>query len=276
MQFPLRILNLAKSAFQRLPRLSRPVRQEPRAPFPLPDFSAIRSFRPSRAQAMGLVRDLFQTRPDKSATRIIMAGAAFVTLFGVLIVRVFHFGLMAEEPTTLRRQVASETSGARPTVLDRNGELMAADVRMVSVFAEPRNIIDKDEAVELLNAVFPDIDAKELRDKIGTKKGFVWIKREITPSQQLQVHRLGLPGVGFIPEKKRVYPNGPIAAHVLGFANVDNVGISGIEKWIDAQGMNDLKGTGFAGKPMDMKPISLSIDMRVTYAMRLELLDGIR
>ena len=84
--------------------------------------------------------------------------------------------------------------------------MLATDVKMVSVFAEPRNIIDKDEAVELLTAVLPDLDATDLRDKLGTKKGFVWVKREITPRQQAEVHRLGIPGVGFLPENKRVYP----------------------------------------------------------------------
>ena len=71
------------------------------------------------------------------------------------------------------------------------------------------------------------------------------MKREITPRQHEEVHRLGIPGVGFLPENKRVYPNGPAAAHVLGFANVDNVGIAGIEKYIDSQGLQDLNGAGF-------------------------------
>ena len=60
------------------------------------------------------------------------------------------------------------------------------------------------------------------------------------------MHRLGIPGVGFLPENKRVYPNGVAAAHVLGFANIDNVGIAGIEKYIDSQGLQDLNGAGFA------------------------------
>ena len=246
-----------------------------REPFPLPDFSAFIACRPNAETIRGLVRDLFRTRPDKSSIRLVMAGTAFVALFSVLIGRVLHFGVMSEEPTTIRRQVASETSGSRPPVLDRNGELMAADVRMVSVFAEPKRILDKDEAVELLNAVFPDLDAKELRDKLGTKKGFVWVKREVTPRQQAEVHRLGLPGVGFIPEQKRVYPNGPVAAHVMGFANVDNIGIAGIEKWIDAQGLNLPKGPTSESRG-EMKPVQLAIDMRVTHALRLELLDAMK
>ena len=166
-------------------------------------------------------------------------------------------------------------SAPRPDVVDRNGELMATDVSTVSVFAEPRRLIDKDEAVELLTAVLPDLDAKELRERIGSKKGFVWVKRAITPKQQAEVYRLGLPGVGFLPDVKRIYPNGPIAAHVLGYANIDNIGIAGIEKYIDRQGIGDLHGAGLDIEAADFKPIQLSLDMRVTHALREEVAAGI-
>ena len=116
-----------------------------------------------------------------------------------------------------------------------------------------------------------DLNASELREKLGTKKGFVWVKREITPRQQAEVHRLGIPGVGFLPENKRVYPNAHAAAHVLGFANIDNVGIAGMEKYIDGQGLQDLNGAGFNLKSEDLKPIELSIDLRVQHIMRDEL-----
>ena len=242
----------------------------------MPDFASMRLPRPTWSGVRAMVADLFQTRPDKSSTRLVMAGMAFTAVFGILGGRLVQLAIKSDDQPTIRRQAQEATSGARPPVLDRNGELMATDVKMVSIFAEPRRIIDKDEAVELLNAVFPDIDAKDLREKLGTRKGFIWVKREVTPRQQSDVHRLGLPGIGFIPEHKRVYPNGPVAAHVLGFANVDNVGIAGIEKYIDGQGLNDLKGMGFGNKPMELKPVELSIDMRVTHAMRLELLEAMR
>jgi cell division protein FtsI (penicillin-binding protein 3) len=79
------------------------------------------------------------------------------------------------------------------------------------------------------------------------------------------------PGVGFLPENKRVYPNGTAAAHVLGFANVDNVGIAGLEKYIDGQGLQDLNGAGFQVAAEDLKPVQLSLDLRVQHALRDEL-----
>jgi cell division protein FtsI (penicillin-binding protein 3) len=220
---------------------------------------------------LGSVRELFSLRVDKSAPRVGLASVMFTLLFLVIAGRLVVLAATTGNETAVRRAASSGISAARPDILDRNGEVLATDVKTVSVFAEPRNIVDKDEAVELLTAVLPDLDARDLREKLGTKKGFVWVKREITPRQQAEVHRLGIPGVGFLPENKRVYPNGHAAAHVLGFANIDNVGIAGIEKYIDGQGLQDLNGAGFSVAAADLKPIQLSLDLRVQQVFRDEL-----
>ncbi|MBD2746454.1 penicillin-binding protein 2 [Microvirga sp. BT688] len=223
---------------------------------------------------LGHARELFRLRHDKSTSRVGLAAVCFVGLFSLIGGRLVHLAVTSETTSEVRRVMSSEISAARPDIVDRNGEILATDVKMVSVFAEPRNIVDKDEAVELLTAVLPDLDATDLRNKLGTKKGFVWVKREITPRQQAEVHRLGIPGIGFLPENKRVYPNAEAAAHVLGFANVDNVGIAGIEKYIDSMGLQDLNGAGFNISAADLKPIQLSLDLRVQHALRDELAKG--
>ncbi|MGO4705646.1 peptidoglycan D,D-transpeptidase FtsI family protein [Microvirga sp. 2MCAF38] len=220
------------------------------------------------------VRELFRLRVDKSTARVGLVAFCFVGLFSTIGGRLVYLAMTSEPINSVRFSAASEISAARPDIVDRNGEMLATDVKTVSVFAEPRNIIDKDEAVELLTAVLPDLNARELRDKLGNRKGFVWIKREITPKQQAEVHRLGIPGVGFLPENKRVYPNGNAAAHVLGFANIDNVGIAGMEKYIDSQGLQDLNGAGFNIASTDLKPVQLSLDLRVQHALRDELEKG--
>jgi len=212
---------------------------------------------------------------EKSQPRVGLVILCFSALFLLITGRLVMLATMPNEQVGLRRATSSAISAARPDIVDRNGVVLATDIRTVSVFAEPRKILDKDEATELLTAVLPDLDAKDLRDKLGTKKGFVWVKREITPRQQAEVHRLGIPGVGFVPENKRVYPNGPAAAHVLGFASVDNVGIAGMEKYIDQQGLMDLYGAGLATQASDLKPVQLSIDLRVQHLLRDELLKGI-
>jgi cell division protein FtsI (penicillin-binding protein 3) len=221
-----------------------------------------------------LLARLFSTRLDKSDRRIRLVAAGFAFVYLVVAGKLLWLGFKPD-PQSLRTAAVEASAAARPVILDRNGEVMATDVKTMSVFAEPRRIIDKDEATELLTAVLPDLNPRELRDKLSSKKGFVWVKREVSPKQQQEIYRLGLPGVGFWPENKRVYPNGPVAAHVLGFTNVDNQGIAGIEKYIDGQGLADLHVAGFKMSQEDLKPISLSIDAKATFAVRDELQKGI-
>ena len=196
----------------------------------LPDLQAPTGPAPlSRtARARRFLDTVFSTRLDKSGFRLRLIALAFVGVYGLIDAKLVLLGLSKEPPQSLKAVASDAVSGARPDLLDRNGQMMATDIKTMSVFAEPRRIIDKDEAVELLTAVLPDVDARELRNRIGSRKGFVWVKRGITEKQQEEVYRLGLPGVGFLPENKRIYPNGPVAAHVIGFTNLDNQGIAGI------------------------------------------------
>src|SRR6185437_13560955 len=191
---------------------------------------------PLRARLISGAAKLFSPRLDKGVGRIrqlmLVLGLAY---FGIA-AKLTHFGFSHEPPQTLKAAADLAAAGARPDLLDRNGAILATDVKTMSVFAEPRNIIDKDEAVELVTAVLPDVNARELRERLNSKKGFIWIKRHVTSKERNEIFHLGLPGIGFWPENKRVYPNGPIGAHVLGFVDEDNVGIAGMEKYLDQQG----------------------------------------
>ena len=224
----------------------------------------------------GIAKNMFRMRFEKSGERVRLAALAFGALYCVIAGRLVMLGMKPDIQQSARKDGLITVSAPRPDILDRNGAVLATDVRTVSVFAEPRRLIDKDEAVELLTAVLPDLDARELRAQIGARKNFVWVKRAISPKQRDEVYRLGLPGVGFLPDIKRVYPNGPIGAHVLGFANRDNVGIAGIEKYIDGQGFGELHGAGMKVDSADLKPVKLSLDMRATHAMRDELMKGMQ
>jgi cell division protein FtsI (penicillin-binding protein 3) len=219
------------------------------------------------------IQRLFTTDLRRSAPRIRLVALLFVVGYAIIAGRLVSFGLRIDSEQSVKR--ATAVAAARPDILDRNGRILATDVKVMSVFAEPRRIIDKDEAVELITAVLPDVDAAALRQRLGSRKGFVWIKRGVTPKQREEVHRLGLPGVGFLPESKRVYPNGPLAAHVLGFANLDGIGISGLEKYIDGRGIADLQRAGFTLAPTDLDPITTSLDLEATFAVRDELAKGI-
>src|SRR5436305_13278452 len=214
-----------------------------------------------RSPARGFSKRLFTTNLDKGRGRIRVIALCFVCLFATINVRLIYLGFKPD-PQSIRRAAADALSGARPDILDRNGEVLATDVKVMSVFAEPRRIIDKDEATELLTAVLPDVNARELRDRLASRKGFVWVKRGITPKQQQEVYHLGLPGVGFLPENKRVYPNGPIAAHVLGFANPDNGGIAGGAQYSDGQGLAHLQNAGFNLTQDGLRPLPPPPDLQ--------------
>ena len=209
-------------------------------------------------------------RTAKTRARIALTVLIFALGYAVIATRLVMFA-MAPEGHGLRRVIAQDAvATARPDILDRDGEILATDVRTPSLFAEPHRIIDVDEASELLTAVMPDIDAAELRARLASKRRFVWLKREITPEQREQIHRLGIPGVGFLPENKRVYPNGAEVSHVLGHVNIDNQGTAGIEKWLDSRGLADLHLAGLATDRLQ-KPIELAVDLRVQHALRDEL-----
>lgn len=218
----------------------------------------------------GFLGRIFHLQKDKSIVRISLVMFFFTLLFMTVTGRLVYLALWRVD-TEGNRRLISETAAIRPDIIDRNGELLASDITVSSIFAEPRNMVDVDEAVELLSATLPDINSQDLYKKLSSEKGFTWIKREITPAQRIQVHRLGIPGVGFIPEQKRIYPNSTAAAHILGFVNIDHEGIAGIEKYIDNLGLRDLSGDGFSFNPSDLKPIQLSVDLRVQHILRDEL-----
>jgi cell division protein FtsI (penicillin-binding protein 3) len=222
-----------------------------------------------------LKSSLVSKKLQRSASRIVLLVVGFVCIYVAIFARLTQFGAEPDQQFDARRSAADQLAAARPDIVDRNGRILATDVQVPSLYAEPKKIIDVDEATELLTAQMPDLDARDLRTKLSSGKGFIWLKREITPEQQAQIYKLGLPGVGFIMENKRVYPNGSTLSHVLGAVNIDNQGIAGIEKYIDSKrGLSDLQALGYASNSNDMKPVQLSIDLRAQAVMRDELVAG--
>ena len=154
----------------------------------------------------------------------------------------------------------------RPDIIDRNGVLLATDVAVASLYADPSKIIDIDEAIELLTATVPDLDAKELRRKLTTSKRFAWLKRQVSPEERDAVYNLGIPGVSYVNERRRVYPQGRLGSHVVGYVDLDTKGIAGIEKFLDGQGA---LYTASLAQPAEgrTQPAQMSIDIRVQAAM---------
>jgi cell division protein FtsI (penicillin-binding protein 3) len=210
-------------------------------------------------------------RAAKARARVGFVMLAFAAVYAVIGGRLIMFAVVGDSHGARRAAAQDAIATARPDIVDRNGAVLATDVKSPSLFGEPRRIIDKDEAIELLTATLPDLDTGEVRERLSGKKGFVWLKREITPKQQQEIHRLGIPGIGFLRENKRVYPTGAEVAHLIGLVNIDNQGIAGMEKWLDNNGLADLHRAGFATDRLQ-RPVELSIDLRVEHALRDELL----
>src|SRR3954463_7466507 len=210
-------------------------------------------------------------RAAKAKARIGLAMLLFAIGYSIIAGRLVLFAAVPDSHLVRRASAADAVATARPDILDRNGAILATDVRAPSLFAEPRKIIDVDEATELLTAVLPELDATEARDRIGSRKGFVWLRREITPKQRGEIHKLGLPGVGFLSENKRVYPNSAEVSHLIGHVNIDNQGIAGMEKWVDGHGLQALHLAGLAADRLQ-KPVELAVDLRVQHALRDELI----
>ena len=155
----------------------------------------------------------------------------------------------------------------RPDILDRHGRLLATDIKGATLYADPAKVIDIDELAEQVTSVLSDVDAKTLRAKLRAGGRFVRIKRELTPKQQEEIHELGLPGLAFIEEYRRVYPMGATASHVVGLVDVDNRGLAGIEKFIDDNPQLTMS---------DDEAVTISLDLGAQHVMREELSKAIK
>ncbi|MCO5145936.1 MAG: penicillin-binding protein 2 [Aquamicrobium sp.] len=203
----------------------------------------------------------------RGRSRIVMTMAVFFCLYGAIAGRLAFLGMQELEEGG---PGPSRVTASRPDIVDRNGEVLATDINTASLYAEPRRIVDADEALEKLLTVLPDLNVEQTYNRLKSDAGFIWLRRQLSPRQQQAIMQLGIPGVGFRTEKRRFYPGGPTAAHIVGLVNVDNKGIAGMEKYVDDQGLADLQATGLA-IPKDLEPVRLSIDLRVQHIVRDEL-----
>ena len=213
-----------------------------------------------------------KARGNLTQARIRWMVLALVLGFGLVGGRLIQLG-MVETDSAIEGQARDVITATRPPILDRNGLEMAVDIRVPSLFAEPRRIIDVEEAVRKLRTVLPDLDEEWLRNRLTGDKGFVWVQRELSPAIQDRIMRLGIPGIDFITESKRFYPGMSEASHILGSTNIDNQGISGIEKHMDGEDVALLQDLGLA-RGNALAPVELSIDMRVQHVMHEQLLDA--
>ncbi len=194
-------------------------------------------------------------------TRLIVAGLLFAVGFLVIGLRLTSLGLFHEvrEPRLAETPRASQMATVRADIVDRNGVLLATTLPAASLYANPRQIRHADAVAKQLAAVLPELSQRRIAAKLASDRSFVWLKRKLTPRQQDQVNRLGVPGLYFQQEQERVYPNGALAAHVVGFANMDNRGIAGMEQAFE----ETLRSR--------TDPLALSLELRVQHVVAEEL-----
>jgi cell division protein FtsI (penicillin-binding protein 3) len=210
-------------------------------------------------------RGVLLSRPDPRR-RIALLIVGFILLYTGVGARLVQYGL-TDTLTAGAINFNQHTVASRPDILDRHGQLLATDINTVSLYAEPRRVIDADEVIEKLATVIPDLDWSETHRRLKSKSAFQWLRRQLTPRQQADILALGIPGIGFRPEKRRFYPGGSTAAHVVGHVNIDNLGLAGMERYIDQQGYADLRAAGLTNDTR-MEPVHLSIDLRVQHIVR--------
>lgn len=196
--------------------------------------------------------------------RMLIAASLFTIGFIALGLRLIDLGFLqqTEETRVAGRPGDDEIVSGRADIVDRNGVILATNLTIHSLYADPKKILDANEAATKLANLFPDLNRKEMLAKFTTPARFVWVKRKLTPEQMYDVNRLGLPGLYFQSEEQRVYPMGNLAAHAVGYVDIDGKGLAGIERYYDQR----LRDPGHTAKPL-----RLAIDVRVQQAMRSAL-----
>ncbi|MEM6276089.1 MAG: penicillin-binding protein 2 [Pseudomonadota bacterium] len=224
------------------------------------------------------IRKRHEVMRDKSREmaegRLIVLGLFFLAGFALIGARMTL--LAVSEPVEPRATATtSQIIAQRADIVDRHGRVLATNFDTHSLYAHPQDLIDPAKAVADLTKIFPDLDAERLlKDFTGDRK-FLWIKRKISPEQKQAVHDIGEPGLLFGPREMRLYPNGSIAAHVLGGASfgkeavnsAEVIGTAGVEKHFDEYLRDPAR---------DGAPLELSLDLTVQAAAERVLDGGMR
>jgi cell division protein FtsI (penicillin-binding protein 3) len=222
-----------------------------------------------RVHLEGTRKQALETGRNRLLVTGVMLALAFLLVAGRLTSLALFEG--GAEPSIARAAPALASSSpaarqpavGRADIVDRNGIVLATSLPTASLYADPSEILDADEAARRLGAVLPDIDVQRMRTKLASKRRFAWLRRNLTPKQQHQVNRLGIPGIYFRRTERRIYPHGAEAAHILGLTDVDGNGIAGIEGQFDRA----LRSGG--------EHVALSIDLRLQAMLRDELVSTV-
>jgi cell division protein FtsI (penicillin-binding protein 3) len=210
---------------------------------------------------------VFADGSEKSAAetarfRLMIGGALFAAAFVAISGRLVDLAIInqgATGPQLASRFVITPATMARADILDRNGALLATNLETSSLYAKPQLVTNPSEAADAIVSAIPDLDRDGVAAKLSSDAPFVYLKRGLTPNEVYRANRLGIPGLEFESEQRRIYPSGVLAAHATGYSGIDANGLAGIE-----QSMNTRLST-------ESEPLALSVDIRIQQIMRQEL-----
>ncbi|WP_298857540.1 penicillin-binding protein 2 [uncultured Sulfitobacter sp.] len=211
---------------------------------------------------------------SRAESRLLVLGVCFFCAFAVVGARM---GLLAvSDPVEPRAHApGSVIANTRADIVDRNGRILATNLDTHALYAQPPHMIDREAAAKKLAKIFPDLNEKRLIKDFTGKRKFLWVKKKISPEQMQAVHDIGDPGLLFAPRDMRLYPNGKLAAHIMGGSSfgregvsaAEVIGVAGAEKYF-----NDyLSDPANAGKPLE-----LSLDLSVQAASERVLEGGMK
>ncbi len=214
----------------------------------------------THVQLQGNIKQALET----GRNRLLVTGVVFMIAFIAISARLVELTVFGppSRPPVAHVAAAAPSIAGRADIIDRNGVILATSLPSASLFADPRDIMDAEDAAARLVQVLPGLNYSEVLAKLDSGSRFVWLSRNLTPNQQFEVNRLGIPGLAFRQGERRVYPQGREAAHILGLTDIDGNGIAGIEK----QFTDALKDA--------TQPLQLSIDIRVQSLLRGELMNS--
>ena len=202
---------------------------------------------------------------SRAQFRLFVLCSSFVVAFAAIGGRM---GMMAAtDPVEPRaRAPGAEILAQRADITDRNGRILATNMTTHALYAHPKVMVDPKGVAQKLAAIFPDLKAADLERRFTDGRSFVWIRKVLSPEQMQLVHEIGDPGLLFGPREMRLYPNGMMAAHVLGGSSfgaegvhsAEVIGTAGIEKALDGR----LRDPAQAGTPL-----VLSIDLTLQTAV---------
>ncbi|MFQ5431043.1 MAG: peptidoglycan D,D-transpeptidase FtsI family protein [Nitrospinota bacterium] len=168
--------------------------------------------------------------------RIAVTGGCIMFLFAVVVARLYYIQILQHElyASYSRGQYLQKVryNPTRGKILDRNMTPLAITVPMQSVFASPYKVKDKPVTASILAEAL-EMDSASVLDKLEKGKNFVWIKRRVEPSQYRSLHAMKIPGISFLTEDRRSYPQKTLAARTIGFCGTDNQGLAGLEYLYD-------------------------------------------